>query len=446
MLKLTDIQKDKKYLLCVSGGADSMVMLHLFLKSQPTKNFAVVTVNHNMRQESESDALFVKDFCDKHGVLCHVKSVNVLEFCRQTGLSQETAARQKRYEAIAEVSDNYDFVCLAHHKQDNAETVLLHVVRGGGMRGAAGIRRLNGKFLRPLLDADKEQIDEYARQNGVPFVVDVTNFKDDCNRNLLRNKVFPLLKKINPEVTDAIASFARIAAEDDDYLNSLADVSQVVFDGDGATFCVNLLKQPPPVSKRILYKIFRALGCNKDVHTAHIDAVLRLADSTDGSKSVDLPFGFSAARRYDELFIGKTKKQPKDETVIVFGEGEFKIGSKTVVCKISTADKSNKIARCPLLSTDQTEKNRVLTFDADKIPDWAVLRTRRNGDIFKKFGGGAKKLKDFLIDKKIPQSDRNGLIVLAKDNQVFAVVGVEISDDVKITAATTSIAKIYEKN
>ena len=99
-----------------------------------------------------------------------------------------------------------------------------------------------------------------------------------------------------------------------------------------------------------------------------------------------------------------------------------------------------------MFSTDQTEKNRVLTFDADKIPDGAVLRTRRNGDIFKKFGGGAKKLKDFLIDKKIPQSDRNGLIVLAKDNQVFAVVGVEISDDVKITAATTSIAKIYEKN
>ncbi len=406
-----------------------MVMLHNFLLQIDKNNLAVVTVNHNLRKAGKNDAKFVFDYCTKSGIKCIVKNVYAAQHAKTTKQSIETAARQLRYEAIKEEADNFDFICLAHHAGDNAETVLLHLLRGGGMRGASGIRTFYGKFFRPLLNVTKQEITQYIKQNNIPFVTDETNALSDCKRNFLRNIVFPQLKEITKNAVQALNNFALLATQDDEYLNSLADISGVKFLSHCATMPINLLFQPRPIASRILFKVFRNLGLVKDIENKHINDIIKICQNSEGTSTIHLPFCFKAIREYDTLIIVKEDiiNRPILE-VLPLKLGETSFSAKTV--NISK-DKP------------QNTKRKILRADWDKIPPNALLRTRREGDVFTKFGGGTKKLKDFLIDKKIPLNNRDNLIVIAEKNEIYAIFGVEISDKIKIDSTTKSTVFLY---
>ena len=192
-------EKDsQKFLLAVSGGVDSMVMLHTFLQAMPTDKFAVISINHNLRPEGAFDCNFVKQYCQEQGVVFFYKSINVKQFASDAKMSIETAGRQLRYKAIEEVADTYgyDTICLAHHADDNAETVLLHLVRGGGLRGVSGIHRRQGRYFRPLLKYSKQDILNYAEDNQITNVEDKTNTDTQYKRNLVRHNIIPALKEI----------------------------------------------------------------------------------------------------------------------------------------------------------------------------------------------------------------------------------------------------------
>ena len=147
---MVELDLTKKYVLAVSGGVDSMTMLHIFSALSPRPNFSVITVNHNIRAQAQADCNFVEEYCQKLQVECRKVFVDVPNYASEHRLSEETAARILRYEVLDEA--DCDCVCLAHHKGDNAETVLMHIIRGSGSYGAEGIRRQNGKYLRPMLD------------------------------------------------------------------------------------------------------------------------------------------------------------------------------------------------------------------------------------------------------------------------------------------------------
>ena len=216
-----------KYALAVSGGVDSMVMLHKFATLLPRPDFFVVTVNHGIRSEAAADCEFVANYCKKLRVDCRVFSVDAPAYSRENKVSLETAARILRYGIFDKLK--CDFVCLAHNACDNAETVLMHVIRGSGSRGAAGIKAQNGRYLRPLLDMSREDIEQYARAHNVPHVEDATNDDVQYSRNFIRWKVMPRLTELNPAAMRNILRFASNVSQDDEYLDSLADVSTVVF-------------------------------------------------------------------------------------------------------------------------------------------------------------------------------------------------------------------------
>lgn len=417
------IDVTKKYALAVSGGADSMVMLHAFAHHFPRPDFFVVTVNHNIRKESASDCDFVANYCKTLGVECQVFHIDVPTHAVENKLSVETSARILRYQ----IFDNLhcDYVCTAHHQRDQAETVLMHIMRGSGLSGAQGIKEHNGKYFRPMLGWTKEQIDTYAQQNNVPFVVDQTNADDKYLRNYIRNKVLPLLVDVCPTVEQNIARFAQNVATDEQFLDSLVDISSVQFAENEAKIPLELLKQPQPIAYRVLKKVFKTLGVHHDIESKHYQAILDVAND-NGGKQTHLPFDYIAINDYTHVTLCKAQQKESQNWEIPFAVG---------------------IVETPLgqVHISTTPLDNSLRFDLGAIPKTAVLRTRKIGDIFTKFGGGTKPLKEYLIDKKVPQRQRDNLILLADGQNVLAIVGLEISNPIK-TKKTSQVCyiKLFE--
>lgn len=406
---MLQIDVTKKYALAVSGGVDSMVMLHAFANHLPRPNFFVATVNHNIRKEGASDCQFVADYCKKLGVECQIYSIDVPTHAQQNKLSLETSARILRYQIL----DNLpcDYVCTAHHQRDNVETVLMHIIRGSGLVGVQGIKQYNGRYFRPLLQWSKQQIDDYARTNNVPFVVDQTNVDDSYLRNYIRNQVLPLLRDVCPAVEQNVATFAQNAIADEQFLSSLADISTVQFEDDCAKIPLPLLKNPQPVAYRIIKKVMEKLGVFYDMERCHYNAICELAHNV-GGKQTYLPFGYIAINDYAHVTICKN------------------VQTDTITWQIPFAEGITQTPFGKILVTKDVQTN-ALRIDLTKIPSTAVFRTRQTGDIFTKFGGGTKPLKEYLIDKKIRQRQRDKLIVVADGHNILVVVGVEIADSVK---------------
>ena len=405
-----ELDLSKTYALAVSGGIDSMVMLHIFATMNPRPKFFVVTVNHNLRKEASEDCKFVADYCAKFGVECKTFNVDVPSYCAAMKVSEETGARMLRLGVLNSL--NVDWVCTAHHADDNAETVLMHLIRGSGANGVEGIRRENGKFLRPMLNLSRADIEAYARDNNVPHVYDATNSMTKYTRNFLRQKVMPLLLELNEKVQSNITRCAGNVGEDNAYLESLADLSNVKFVGESAEIPLYLLLQPKPIAYRVLRKVFSRLDVWCDIEKSHFDAIIELADNF-GGKRLSLPFGMSAVNDYDKITVLKNSENVEHTFEIPFAVGV----THTPVGRVAVVE--NEIAGS-------------LKVDIAKIPDTAVFRTRRQGDTFCKFGsGGTKPLNRYLIDKKIPARKRSELLLLANGSEVLLICGVEIADTVK---------------
>lgn len=411
---MIQIDYSKKYVLAVSGGKDSMCMLHMFANLTPRPDFWVVTVNHSIRDVAANDVAVVQNFCNQLGVHCLTETVDAVAYSKEHKVSVETAARILRYAVLDQ--QPCDFVCLAHHKGDNAETILMHILRGSGASGAEGIRQQNGKYLRPILDMTREQISSYVSTNCIPFVEDSTNFDTSYVRNHIRNNVMPVVNQAYPDAESALVRFACNIASDNDYLNSLADVSSVCFDENGAVVPLELLRAAKPIAVRVLQKTFAQLGIFADIETTHIDSLLALANS-NGGKRISLPFGLVAYNDYTHL----TLKRTANSTLTDVSGTDFCV--PFVVGTTVTPHGKLVVSREPTVGA--------LRVDMLSVPTNAVVRFRREGDVFQKFGGGTKPLCKYLIDKKVPQRNRDKLPLIAVDNNVLVVCGVEISDIVK---------------
>lgn len=399
-----------KYALAVSGGVDSMVMLHKFAAMSPRPNFFVVTVNHGLREQAAADCQFVADYCDKLGVSCRIVGVDVPAYCAEHKVSVETGARILRYEVLGSL--DADFVCLAHNADDNAETVLMHILRGSGAKGATGIRARNGKYLRPILDMTRQQIEQYAVENSVPYVNDLTNGDTAYARNFIRHKVLPLLTELNPAAKANLLRFADNVGQDDEFIDSIADISAVVFDKGSAKVPKQLLAQPAPVAYRVLNKVFCQLGVFYDIEKTHLEQIVALA-ANFGGKSVNLPFNLVATNDYDCITIRQNEATMAQSFEIPFAVGT--IQTPLGVVEVSTEPSDG-----------------ALRFDLNKLPKNCVFRTKRQGDVFTKFGGGTKPLRKYLIDRKIPSRQRDSLLLVASGNEILVICGVEIADSVKL--------------
>ncbi len=413
--------------VAVSGGVDSMTLLHLVLSCVQPENVVVLNVEHGIRGEaSVSDSDFVHEYAKSRGVAFIQRSVSVPKQCEASGRSEETEARLARHEFFADMLDRavVDFVLLAHNEGDNTESVLMHVLRGAGCKGLLGMKEEDGKYLRPLLGVSRSKIEAYAAENGIPFVVDASNANSKYNRNFLRNEILPLIRK-RYDVDGAVKKLSENATADEEYIcSSICFDDYVKSENDCVTLDLKAFQLAPALNSRLIFECARRLGRFCDVTAKHVDAVRSLSMAENG-KRVDLGNLLTAAREYDCItFYACDDESEADEV-------EFSIGF--------TSFGNGAIEIYPCDAVSQKDK---LIIDSDKVPYGSVIRCRRNGDVFKPFGGGTKKLKEYLIDKKIPLRKRDKMPLLCYNEKVLAIFGVEISDEVKITEKTVNAVEL----
>lgn len=425
MLNLENVKQGDKIAVAVSGGVDSMCLLHrlLSLKQQLSLEIIAVNIDHGIRgKASEADSLFVKNYCEKSGVFVYFKKVDAVKYSSENKVSLEAGARVLRYEVFSEVLNEFKGykIATAHHKNDLFESVLINAFRGTGIKGLKGIEENAFNVVRPLLSSTREEILSYAKENNIPCVTDQTNFDSTYTRNYIRNELAPLILKKFPSAINSVYNLSETAREEDDFIENYAEKSVVLKNGN----YVVLLSEHPAVIKRAIISAIKKCGIVKDYEKAHIDGVYNLINLQSGSEFT-LPQGVTAVKGYGEI-IFYTNNVKKSNFEIPFTIGEINIENARVRIEETHCANFEKGVNC---------------FDGSKISKNAVIRYRRDGDVFTKFGSGEKKLKDYFIDKKIPVKERDFIPLIAVGNEVLVVLGVEISEKVKITSETEYIIK-----
>lgn len=412
----------------VSGGSDSMALVHFLHSISEELDIEVIAihVDHGIREESRDEANFVIEKCREMGVRAYKFRIDSPKIAKEKNISLETAAREGRYGVFNSLfkKDVVDKIALAHHLSDQAETILMHIFRGSGVAGARGMDPIrDGRFIRPLLSTSKEEILDYINFNNLDYVNDSSNADNTFTRNYLRNVLFPQITAKWPGAIGAIVNFGKAVKEDDDYINSQIFDDAIIYEDKEAKIPLSYFIYPAPIISRMIIKALKNIGVEKDFEKKHVDMIKDLATSHENGKRISLPFYVVAIKDYDYLTLANRKKViPQFKCELRCGEFDLPDGRKLVVKRVK----------------EMQQKEGVVYFDYRKVPKTAMWRFRQDGDVFTKFGGGTKKLKSFLIDKKVPQRKRDILPVLADENQVFVIAGVEISDLVKVEGVPTA--------
>ncbi|MGN0823272.1 MAG: tRNA lysidine(34) synthetase TilS [Candidatus Gallimonas sp.] len=418
MIELFPLSPYRHMRLCValSGGRDSVALLH-YLRAHADESaitLSAVTCEHGIRgEESLRDLRFVKALCADWQIPLEVFSEDVPALAARTGMGLEEAGREFRYGCFRTIvnSGRADAVATAHHLDDYAETVLFRLSRGTSLSGMNAFRAQDG-ILRPMLGVTRAEVDAYVAENALPFVEDSTNADGSYTRNYLRNEVLPALRRAIPRAPENLVRFAARAAEDDAYLTELAQELVAFSDGE-AEIAVGL---PSPIFTRACILAMKSFGIRRDYTSANVEEIAALRTLQSGRK-VNLPDGLEAAREHGKIVFYRPKTP-------FFGEVAFTVGARI------------ELFDGVFVETGEGEREGALRADLDRFPGGCVVRTRREGDVFTPYGGARKKLKEFLTDRKIPARKGAFLPLIACGNEILAVVGVEVSDRVKITPTT----------
>ena len=414
-----------KVAVALSGGKDSVALAHYLKANEEKLNITVLAINveHGIRGENSiKDTAFVKEFCAKFSIPLLTYSVDAPDYAKTHNLSIEESARILRYDCFLDAikTKKCDEVATAHHKSDNFESILLNLFRGTGLKGLSGIKdRREDGIIRPILDVPKAEIDRYIAENDLPFVTDETNADAKYTRNALRHLVSPKIKEIFPDAEDALLRLAKIVKSEDEFLDELAK-SHVTSDGKLAKIS---LSTPSALFPRATIFALKSLGVKKDWTKTHVDSVQSLKNLSNGSQ-ISLLNDFIAFKEYDTIVI--TKQSATQKESLPFSIGTFDFLGQTI-----------SIENAPL----SADLKSGFYGDLSKIPSDAVIRTKREGDKFTKFGGGTKSLGDYLTDVKVPLRLRDSLPVLASENEVLVIFGVAVSNKIKVDTSTKNIIR-----
>ena len=397
----------------VSGGIDSMALL--FLLKELGYPVRALHYEHGIRGEaSRADAEFVRRFCAKLGIPFIMGSGDVPAYAKTNKLSLEAAARRLRYEFFE--NTGLPKIATAHHMEDNAESILMNIARGCGIGGLSGISLKSGSIVRPFLCVRRSEIEEYAKRNSIPHVVDQTNFDTRYTRNRTRHIVMNELKKINPAIVEAIGRLSQNAAQVERMIGRLADGVPVSIDENGSSVDAGILPElHQPVAAEVLFRMCDRAGGRTDIEQNHIESVF---DLNRTGAEIHIKNGIFAKYQYGRLIIYRKSDRINDVSFCVPLSDETVFPGGVIKKVKGSLNPDNQDKFC--------ESFRIL-------PEDAVVRTRREGDVFAPFGSGEKKLKDYMIDAKIPREERDSVPLVAVGNRIIWVVGYAISRDFAVS-------------
>ena len=407
-----------RVLCAVSGGADSMCLLHWLDHNRETLGIKLQAAHYNHRlrgEESDRDEEFVRAYCRERNIPLLCGGGDVAARAEELGRGVEETAREMRYAFLQDAArqTGADRIAVAHHADDNVETMLLHLIRGSGLTGLVGMQPRRDNIVRPLLSVTRAETESYCNRFDVPHVFDSTNADDDYLRNRLRHRVIPQLTDLNPRFVENSVKLLGRLREDERYLQELTRsvLLSARQEDDRLVIPASAIAElPQALAPRAVRLLLEQAGMDR-CSAAHLESVIALCRSGDPSARVDLP-GLTVCRRYGEVFFSSRwcPTEPP-EPVAVQPEGRTAYGDTgwTLTCRQTVCPKENA-------------KNPASFFLArDKINGTLVLRPRRTGDSIKLPGRGTKTVKKLLIDEKVPLADRDLLPVLADDVGVLAL-------------------------
>ena len=445
----------------VSGGVDSVCLFLMLLELRKKIGFDLIAVHvhHGLRGEAaDQDQQFVEALCEQHRIPLEIFRVNLESIAKKRKQSLEEAGRMVRREAFDSVCQKYggNKIALAHHQNDNAETLLWNLSRGTGLDGLGGIRPVNGKFIRPLLCMNRKEIEEYLAKRKQSYCIDETNAETDYTRNKLRHLVLPILEEqVNSAVVRHMNETMEQIWELQEYMQEQVEAAyQECVQEHFEKACWIQIQQksfetfPELIKKMVIRKGMEQVGGKKrDLSHKHVDVMMELMNKQVG-RTLDLPYEMHAKRNYEGIRLEKQRTysfgEEKKAEIMQECMSELNIPGETIL-----ADRNLKL-RCKILEKpknlsikDIPQKIYTKWFDYGIIKSSLYIRTRQAGDtIVIDEKGHQKKLKNWFVDEKIPKEVRDSQLLLAENNEILWVLGHRMSQAYQVKQSTKWILQI----
>lgn len=424
----------------LSGGADSMALFHLLYANKEKLDIKLVAlhVNHGLRKESDSEEVFITDYCKKLGVECVVKKLDMGSSAKPQGLSTEMWARKLRYEFFEAEAEKYGAkIATAHSLSDRCETVIFNLCRGTSLKGMCGIPAVRGNIIRPLINCTRTDIETYCTENNIEYVTDKTNFSEEYSRNKIRLKVVPVLRQINPKTEQLIGDFSQEMEQIYTFLTQLSDTLYRNSISLNGFHLETIQKQDDVVIKFFLRNILDRYGC---LSKENINDILQGIRAGGFCRQLSKDIVCQIKNGYLTFFKPKVSVKEKNTEIIPIETGETAVfmGEEYIIREISMQEleKNKKI--------DKNYLNNCI--DCDTINCKLFLRTRRTGDSFT-FSDRkvTKTLKKLFTEDKIPLKLRDSLAVLTDGENVIWLENYGTNKAWRVNADTKRVLVLENK-
>lgn len=403
------LPEGSKVLCALSGGADSVCLLH-FLSTLEGVEVCAAHYNHRLRgEESDRDEAFVRKLCADMGIICTAGGGNVAEYAAEKGMGIEEAAREMRYAFLEEAAEQTGcgYIATAHNADDNAETIIMNLARGTGLKGLCGIPPLRGNIIRPLLETSRAEIERYLSEHGLEHIEDSSNESDDYTRNRIRHHVLPVLREQNPSAVESIASAVESLREDEEYLSGLAR-KFIDESSEGRSLPVNqLLALPQSVMKRVI-----RLMHGGSLSAEHVRAIINICLVRSLHAHADVP-GMRVTREFDRLIFASEEARAISRREIRPGE------------ELHIPEAQLRISCREIRNAGEIHKSlTTLFFKSENICGRIFVASRTEGDRIALQGRNCtKSLKKLFSEAKLTLSDRKLTPVIYDEQGPIAVYG-----------------------
>lgn len=457
-------EKGERILIGVSGGADSVCLFHMLVQmsKEMELELVVVHVHHMLRGASaDEDSRYVEELAKKYKIPFYLIKKDVKKEAETRHISEEEAGRKVRYDAFYEVAEKTGCtkIAVAHHKDDQAETMLFHLFRGAGLRGLCGMRPVREMIIRPLLCLKRDEIDEYLAKENISFQTDETNAEDIYSRNQIRHYILPFAKeKINSRAVEHAAKAAEHLQEVQNYVEGM---TQAAYEKAVRKDCIMLdafAGYDCFIQKQVICRMLEEQAGNlKDIEAVHIEKILQLCEMENGRR-IMLPYGLVAVKQYEKvrIFCDKTENVVQDGCILCIEAGSesepvsycytqedvtYRLTISVVTDKKQVEDIKTLFLKTKGQDFAEKKKNCTKCLDCGKINNAIFLRFAKQGDFMQiQAGGHIKKLNRLFIDEKVPSCERGRIPLLADGSHVLWVAGMErISEAYKVTADTKKV-------
>lgn len=428
-------------LVGISGGPDSVCLLHILneLKDAWQLTLHALYIDHGLRpDETPYEIEFCKGLTGSLKIPFTVEAVDVRAFSQRERLNLQESARNLRYLTFEEHAHQVDAdrIATGHHATDQAETIIMQMLRGSGIKGLSGISPVRGKIIRPLIELERKEIEQYLDKQGSKYIMDSSNLQMDYLRNRLRHEVMPLLNKFNPNLTKTLCRTADILREENDYIETTVTKSLMRLISRKCEDTIELFLTPleyidQVILRRALMRVIDETRGLREIGFDQIQEIISLIRGGSSGSRIYLPRGIRAIKGYSTLAItASLPKKLKEYTLEVPGETLLKESGLVLISSIGEE------------SSIPYDRNEAV-FDADMLHFPLKIRSRRPGDFFYPFGfAKRKKLQDFFVDEKVPRDARDTIPLLISGEDIIWVVGYRTDERYKVESSSRRVLRI----